>query len=63
MLVAFLRLQPFVATLVFMVAGRGLARMITDGQILTFHSGPLEFIGLGRVLGLPFPFVLALILF
>lgn len=62
-LVAFLRLQPFVATLVFMVAGRGLAQMITKGQILTFHSGPLEFIGLGRVVGLPFPFVLALLLF
>lgn len=62
-LVAFLRLQPFVATLVFMVAGRGLAQMITDGRILTFHSQPLEFIGLGRVGGLPFPFLLALGLF
>lgn len=62
-LVAFLRLQPFVATLVFMVAGRGLAQMITDGRILTFHCAPLEFIGLGRVGGLPFPFLLALVLF
>lgn len=62
-LVAYLRLQPFVATLVFMVAGRGLAQLITDNQIATFHNAPLEYIGLGRLFGVPFPFVLAITLF
>lgn len=63
MLVAFLRLQPFVATLVFMVAGRGLAQMITGGQIPTFQNQALEYIGLGKLLGLPFPFILVMALF
>ncbi len=60
-LVSVLRLQPFVATLVLMVAGRGVAQMITDSQITTFHDATLEYIGLGRPswLPLPFSFILA----
>ena len=34
-LVAGLGLQPIVATLILMVAGRGLAQLLTDGQIVT----------------------------
>ncbi len=54
-------LQPFVATLVLMVAGRGIAQLITDSQIITFHDPALEYIGLGRPrwLPLPFPFLIA----
>lgn len=61
LLVAGLGLQPFVATLILMVAGRGVAQMITDSQITTFHDGAIEFMGLGRPawLPLPFPFLLA----
>lgn len=53
-LVAYLRIQPIVATLILMVAGRGLAQLLTDGQIITFQSRQFEFIGSGAVLGLPF---------
>src|SRR5262245_230626 len=35
-LVAVLGVQPFVATLILMVAGRGVAQLITEGRILTF---------------------------
>ena len=35
-----LGIQPIVATLVLMVAGRGLAQMITDEKILTDNSRP-----------------------
>jgi galactofuranose transport system permease protein len=61
LLVAGLGLQPFVATLILMVAGRGVAQLITDSQITTFHDPAIEFIGLGRPawLPLPFPFLLA----
>jgi ribose/xylose/arabinose/galactoside ABC-type transport system permease subunit len=64
LLVAGFRVQPFVATLVLMIAGRGIAQMITGSQITTFHDPALEFIGLGRPgwLPLPFPFLLALAL-
>jgi simple sugar transport system permease protein len=34
-LVAILKIQPFVATLILMVAGRGVAQLITSGQIGT----------------------------
>ncbi|RYD89401.1 MAG: ABC transporter permease, partial [Sphingomonadales bacterium] len=35
-LVAVLGIQPIIATLVLMVAGRGIAQLITEGAILTF---------------------------
>ena len=63
-LVGVLRLQPFVATLVLMVAGRGVAQMITGSQIATFHDPIIEYLGLGRpsFLPLPFPFILCILL-
>lgn len=41
-LVAVLKIQPFVATLILMVAGRGVAQLITSGQIVTFDSPHLR---------------------
>ncbi|MBT9369626.1 ABC transporter permease [Rhizobium sp. CSW-27] len=61
-LVAFLGMQPFVATLVLMVAGRGLAQLITEGSIVTFSDPALIFVGTGSLLGLPMPAVIALVL-
>ncbi|WP_311196610.1 ABC transporter permease [Rugamonas fusca] len=54
LLVAGLGLQPIVATLILMVAGRGLAQLLTDGQIVTVYYQPFFFIGGGYLLGLPF---------
>jgi simple sugar transport system permease protein len=53
-LVAGLGLQPIVATLILMVAGRGLAQLLTDGQIVTVYYQPFFFLGSGYLLGLPF---------
>lgn len=61
-LVAYLGIQPFVATLVLMVAGRGLAQLITSGSIVTFTDPALVFVGTGSVLGLPMPVVIAFVL-
>ena len=52
-LVAGLGLQPIVATLILMVAGRGLAQLLTDGQIITVYYPPFFAIGGGYLLGLP----------
>ncbi|WP_432840127.1 ABC transporter permease [Dactylosporangium sp. CA-092794] len=52
-LVAVVGIQPIIATLILMVAGRGLAQLITDGQIITVNSGPYKMIGAGYWLGLP----------
>jgi simple sugar transport system permease protein len=43
-----------VATLVLMVAGRGIAQLITDGQIITIYYPPFFYFGAGFLLGLPF---------
>jgi ribose/xylose/arabinose/galactoside ABC-type transport system permease subunit len=53
-LVAGLKLQPIVATLILMVAGRGLAQLLTDGQIVTVYYQPFFFLGSGYLLGVPF---------
>ncbi|MBI2927063.1 MAG: ABC transporter permease [Verrucomicrobia bacterium] len=54
-LVARLGVQPIVATLILMVAGRGLAQLLTDGQIITVERPAFTFIAGGHFLGLPFP--------
>jgi simple sugar transport system permease protein len=53
-LVAGIKLQPIVATLILMVAGRGLAQLLTDGQIVTVYYEPFFFLGSGYLAGLPF---------
>jgi ribose/xylose/arabinose/galactoside ABC-type transport system permease subunit len=60
-LVAFFNIQPIVATLILMVVGRGIAQLITQGQITTFSNETLEFVGTGLVVGFPFPIFLSLI--
>lgn len=54
-LVAVLGIQPIIATLVLMVAGRGIAQLITEGTILTFTDPGLVFIGSGALFLLPMP--------
>jgi simple sugar transport system permease protein len=61
-LVAWLGIEPIVATLILMVAGRGVAQLVTEGRIVTFVDPQLAWIGSGAVLGLPAPAVLALVL-
>lgn len=61
LLVAILDIQPIIATLVLMVAGRGIAQLITEGAILTFNHPGLIFIGSGSFAGLPMPVVIWLV--
>lgn len=61
-LVSYLRLQPIVATLILMVAGRGIAQLCTDGTIVTFEHRGIATIGNGAFLGLPLPVTLLAIL-
>lgn len=60
MLVALLNIQPIVATLILMVSGRGIAQLLTNGQIITFENKPFEFLGGGFLFGLPFSVTLVL---
>lgn len=61
-LIAVLRIQPIVATLVLMVAGRGIAQLITGGTILTFLDPGLIQLGAGTIFGMPTPVVIWLVL-
>ncbi len=61
-LVSVLGIQPIIATLVLMLAGRGVALLITDGKITTVNSDPFEFIATGYLLLFPFAFLLAMAL-
>ncbi len=54
LLVAGAGIQPIIATLILMVAGRGVAQLITDGQIITVTSSSYEYIGAGALATLPF---------
>jgi len=60
LLVAVLGIQPIVATLVLMVAGRGVAQLITGGRVLTFDEPHLLWLGDGAIAGLPVAAVVAL---
>ncbi len=60
LLVALFGIQPIVATLILMTAGRGIAMLITEGNILTITSAPFKQIGSGHWLGLPAAVVIAI---
>jgi len=54
------RIQPIIATLVLFIAGRGIAQVMTNGNLQVFKVPEFQFIGLGRVLGVPFQALLML---
>lgn len=60
LMVSVVGLQPFIATLILMTAGRGLAQLLTGGKVLNFSHEGFEFVGRGYLFGIPFPFILAL---
>ncbi|MXU66018.1 ABC transporter permease [Rhodobacteraceae bacterium KN286] len=57
-LVATFHIQPIVATLVLFIAGRGIAQVMTNGNLQVFSVPEFQFIGLGRILGLPFQVII-----
>jgi simple sugar transport system permease protein len=55
-------MQPIVATLILMVAGRGIAQLLTGGQIITVYYPPFFTLGNGYWLGVPVALWIALAL-
>jgi len=62
LLVAFVRIQPMVATLILMIAGRGIAQLITNGVRIQIFYEPYSFIGQGWIV-LPVSIYIVAILF
>ena len=61
-LITRLRIQPIIATLVLFIAGRGIAQVMTNGNLQVFKVPEFQFIGLGRVLGVPFQAILMILI-
>ncbi|WP_288872047.1 ABC transporter permease [uncultured Microbacterium sp.] len=61
-LVAYVGLQPFIATLVLMLAGRGIAKVITGGQNTTASNDSFRWISNGFLIGIPVVFLLAVLI-
>lgn len=59
-LVANLKVQPIIATLILFISGRGIAQVLTNGNLQTFSNPSFSYLGTGKVLGLPFQGWLAL---
>ncbi len=62
-LVSKIKIQPMVVTLILMVAGRGIAQLITEGQIITVYYEPFRYIG-GNIPGniIPSPIIIAILM-
>ena len=62
-LVSRLKIQAMVATLILMTSGRGIAQLLTDGQIITVYYKPFSYIG-GVIPGfmLPTSMIIALLM-
>src|SRR5690349_4857025 len=52
-LVARFGVQPIIATLILFIAGRGIAQLITDGELQPLANPDFQWIGLARPLGVP----------
>jgi simple sugar transport system permease protein len=63
LLIAVVGIQPIIATLILMTAGRGIAMLITEGQILTVNSPPFKALGSGFWGGIPIAVIIAAVIF
>ncbi|MEM7465204.1 MAG: ABC transporter permease, partial [Pseudomonadota bacterium] len=61
-LVSVLNVQPIIATLILFISGRGIAQVLTNGNLQTFSNDAFSYLGTGKILGLPFQGWLTLLL-
>ncbi len=61
LLISRFKMQPIIATLILMVAGRGIAQIATDGKQFTTLYSPFRFIGQGSLFALPMPIIITIV--
>ena len=61
LLIAKLGMQPIIATLILMVAGRGIAQIATNGKQFTTMYTPFQKIAQGYFLKLPMPIIITVV--
>jgi galactofuranose transport system permease protein len=54
--------QPIIATLILFIAGRGIAQLLSGGRLIGFRDPAFQFLGLGRIAGVPMPVVLMVLI-
>lgn len=62
LLVTRFAIQPIIATLVLFIAGRGIAQVMTNGNLQVFKNEGFQFIAMGRIAGIPAQVVLMIII-
>jgi ribose/xylose/arabinose/galactoside ABC-type transport system permease subunit len=55
--ISYIGVQPIIATLALMIAGRGIAQVITDGYLVTFTHPAFEALGKGKLWSIPAPVI------
>src|SRR5215218_5653383 len=60
-LVAFVGVQPIIATLAMLVGGRGLAQIFSGGQSLPITDMSVLWLGQGRLFSIPAPVIVAVV--
>ncbi len=63
MLVSRGKISPMVATLILMVAGRGIAQLIEGGQIMSVYYTPYFWFGSGFIFGIPVSIYIVAVMF
>lgn len=53
--------QPIIATLILFIAGRGVAQLLTDGQLVNVRDPAFEFLGLGAIARIPIQVVVLIV--
>ncbi|MBM7551885.1 ABC transporter permease [Thalassobacillus pellis] len=59
--ISYIGVQPIIATLAMMIAGRGLAQVATEGYLISFSNPAYGFIGKGSIAGIPVPVLILFI--
>jgi simple sugar transport system permease protein/ribose transport system permease protein len=62
LLVGHYRIQPMIATLILFISGRGIAQLLTNGDIQTFNNDFFQYLGTGRLFGIPIQAVILIII-
>jgi ribose/xylose/arabinose/galactoside ABC-type transport system permease subunit len=60
-LVARFGVQPIIATLILFIAGRGIAQLITNGELQPLSNPAFQWIGLARPFGVPAQVIIAVV--
>ncbi|MDK1373691.1 MULTISPECIES: ABC transporter permease [unclassified Sinorhizobium] len=55
-------IQPIIATLVLFIAGRGIAQVMTNGNLQVFRNEGFQFVAMGRVAGIPAQVILMVVI-